>query len=100
MKSSSKKKPRRLAASINYVIEAMVSDCPHYAGAVGFLTHPDFRRLLSNPACDACAARNPEACLWLCIYPDCYVLGKIRTGFPSLISMANVLFSRMLRGKA
>ena len=57
--------------------------CPHFVASVGFLSENDYQRLVDNPACDICGpgARGARADgdgasdLWLCLYPDCFMLG-------------------------
>jgi len=52
-----------------------MSCCSHAPTAVGVLGVLDLEQLLSNPSCDICRLNNEKANLWLCLYPDCYMLG-------------------------
>ena len=48
--------------------------CPHLnRAAKRFPTGEDLATLLSNPRCDDCGGQ--ESNLWLCLFPDCYMLG-------------------------
>ena len=62
--------------------------CPHLNGSVGALSVQDFEQLVSVRECDVCRLNigkrktNPQTAnsvgatnLWLCLYPDCYMLG-------------------------
>lgn len=51
----------------------MASECAHLGASVRPLAAPDLRQLMSVPQCDVCGKRAPN--LWLCLYPDCYMLG-------------------------
>lgn len=51
------------------------SSCSHVTRAVGRLSRADLAQLLASQACDVCR-RGPAATnLWLCLAPDCYMLG-------------------------
>ncbi len=62
-----------------------ISDCPHLSDAVGFLSERDFDTLLAVLHCDVCGGgdtargrKRSEAdagTLWLCVFPDCFMLG-------------------------
>ena len=68
------------------------SDCVHVTRAVGRLTTTDLNQLLATKCCDVCRweylssnIMSPIDCqlrrgaastnLWLCLFPDCYMLG-------------------------
>lgn len=53
----------------------MFSECPHVVSGVGRLFAHDLRQLLQNSSCDVCRVTGKKANLWLCLYPDCYMLG-------------------------
>ena len=57
----------------------MRSTCPHVATCVGRLSGPDLAQLLSNPSCDICGKGIGTTNLWLCLYPDCYMMGCAET---------------------
>lgn len=57
----------------------MSSSCPHVSACVGRLTAADLAQLLSNPECDICRRGSSSTNLWLCLYPDCYMLGCAET---------------------
>jgi len=53
----------------------MTSCCPHVTTGVGRLTSEDLSQLLRNSACDICRRTSSTANLWLCLFPDCYMMG-------------------------
>lgn len=57
----------------------MSSSCPHASACVGMLTSADLAQLLANPECDVCRRSIAITNLWLCLYPDCYMLGCAET---------------------
>ena len=57
----------------------MSSSCPHVSACVGRLTAADLAQLLANPECDVCRRGIASTNLWLCLYPDCYMLGCAET---------------------
>ena len=57
----------------------MSSSCPHVSACVGRLTAADLAQLLANPECDICRRGISSTNLWLCLYPDCYMLGCAET---------------------
>ena len=57
----------------------MTSLCPHVSACVGRLSKVDLGQLLSNPECDICRRGITTTNLWLCLFPDCYMLGCAET---------------------
>jgi len=55
------------------------SSCPHVTNCVGRLSSSDLEQLLSNMLCDVCKRGINTTNLWLCLYPDCYMLGCAET---------------------
>lgn len=55
------------------------SACPHVTSCVGRLTSSDLEQLLTNMSCDICKRGATTTNLWLCLYPDCYMLGCAET---------------------
>jgi len=55
------------------------SSCPHVTSCVGRLTSSDLEQLLTNMSCDICKRGATTTNLWLCLYPDCYMLGCAET---------------------
>jgi len=55
------------------------SSCPHVTSCVGRLTSSDLGQLLTNMSCDICRRGASTTNLWLCLYPDCYMLGCAET---------------------
>lgn len=53
----------------------MTSCCPHVTTGIGRLTAEDLSQLLRNSACDVCRRTSSTANLWLCLFPDCYMMG-------------------------
>ena len=51
------------------------SECSHVSRAVGRLTSADLAQLLANKSCDVCRRGAASTNLWLCLFPDCYMLG-------------------------
>ena len=56
-----------------------VSRCPHVGTAVGRLSSSDLAQLLTRPSCDVCRRSIATTNLWLCLYPDCYMMGCAET---------------------
>ena len=55
------------------------SHCPHVATCVGRLSGSDLAQLLTNPSCDVCRRSLASTNLWLCVFPDCYMMGCAET---------------------
>ena len=55
------------------------SRCPHVSACVGRLTSSDLAQLLTNPSCDVCRRSLASTNLWLCVFPDCYMMGCAET---------------------
>jgi len=55
------------------------SFCPHVTSCVGRLSVSDLEQLLTNMSCDICKRGASTTNLWLCLYPDCYMLGCAET---------------------
>ena len=55
------------------------STCPHVSDCVGRLSATDLSQLLSNVSCDVCRKGIGTTNLWLCVYPDCYMMGCAET---------------------
>ena len=55
------------------------SCCPHVPDCVGRLTSSDLEQLMTNMSCDICKRGATTTNLWLCLYPDCYMLGCAET---------------------
>ena len=55
------------------------STCPHVSECVGRLSASDLAQLLSNVSCDVCKKGIGMTNLWLCVYPDCYMMGCAET---------------------
>lgn len=53
----------------------MASTCSHVSSCVGRLSASDLTQLLSNMSCDICRRGLGQTNLWLCLYPDCYMMG-------------------------
>jgi len=56
-----------------------MTSCPHVTAAVGRLSAEDLAQLLRNPACDVCRRTTSSSNLWLCLFPDCYMMGCTET---------------------
>jgi len=56
-----------------------VSRCPHVSQCVGRLSSSDLAQLLTRPSCDVCRRSLATTNLWLCLYPDCYMMGCAET---------------------
>jgi len=56
-----------------------MSRCPHVSDCVGRLASTDLAQLLTNPSCDVCRRNLATTNLWLCVYPDCYMMGCAET---------------------
>lgn len=51
----------------------MSVECPHFETSLRPLAAADLHQLISVQQCDVCG--NNARHLWLCLYPDCYMLG-------------------------
>ena len=60
-----------------HVIKVVImSKCPHISSkTVGFLTSSDLDRLTSVLKCDVCQSAASSHNLWLCVHPECFMLG-------------------------